>query len=187
MTITLVGGGVVAVTTEHPFYTPDRGWVESGDLKPGDKLLQRDGKTAYIATITHTTTATTVYNFSVANDHNYYVGNAGLLVHNCPIGGLDDAAEAADDVGNYLAKKAPQQVQPGVRTLEGQYINDLGRVEPWVAHYDDYGRQIGRTDYNAGNKAAGKPDTHYHRYEYGPGFSPKGKEVEKHVPGEFPG
>jgi hypothetical protein len=84
MTITLVGGGVVAVTTEHPFYTPDRGWVESGDLKPGDKLLQRNGKTARIRSITHASTTTTVYNFSVANDHNYYVGPASLLVHNCP-------------------------------------------------------------------------------------------------------
>ncbi len=186
MTITLVGGGVVAVTTEHPFYTPDRGWVESGDLKPGDKLLQRDGKTAYIASITHTTTATTVYNFSVANDHNYYVGNAGLLVHNCPILGADDAADAADDAGRYLAKKAPKQVTPGTRRLEGQHVNDQGRVEPWVAHYDEYGRQIGRTDYNAGNRTAGIPPTHYHRYEYGPGRQ-GGQEVESHIPGEFPG
>lgn len=91
MTITLVGGGVVAVTSEHPFYTPDRGWVESGDLKPGDKLLQRDGKTAYILSITHTPTATTVYNFSVETDHNYYVGSSSLLVHNC--GGAGEPAK----------------------------------------------------------------------------------------------
>jgi len=38
---------------------------------------------------------------------------------------------------------------------------DLGRVEPWTAHYDEYGRLIGRTDYNAGNLAEGIPDTHY--------------------------
>jgi hypothetical protein len=84
MTITLTDGGKVPVTTEHPFYTPDRGWVESGNLKVGDKLLQRDGKTAVIASITRTTKTTTVYNFAVANDHNYYVGSSSLLVHNCP-------------------------------------------------------------------------------------------------------
>jgi intein/homing endonuclease len=71
MSITLVGGGAVAVTLEHPFYTPGRGWVESGDLKPGDKLLQRDGKTAVTLSIAHRQTTTTVYNFSVENDHNY--------------------------------------------------------------------------------------------------------------------
>jgi hypothetical protein len=76
------------------------------------------------------------------------------------------------------------QVQPGTRRLEGQYINDQGRVEPWVAHYDEYGRMVGRTDYNAGNMAAGIPSTHYHSYEYGPGRN--GAEIESHVPGEFP-
>ncbi|WP_166665506.1 polymorphic toxin-type HINT domain-containing protein [Kribbella caucasensis] len=84
LTIKLAGGGEVPVTSEHPFYTPDRGWLESGDLKPGDKLLQRDGKTAVVAAITHSPITTTVYNFSVENDHNYYVGPSSLLVHNCP-------------------------------------------------------------------------------------------------------
>ncbi|WP_427885158.1 polymorphic toxin-type HINT domain-containing protein [Kribbella sp. GL6] len=63
--------------------------MESGDLQPGDKLLQRDGKTAYIGSITQARAAATVYNFSVEDDHNYYVGTAGLLVHNCPIGPSD--------------------------------------------------------------------------------------------------
>ncbi len=31
------------------------------------------------------------------------------------------------------------------------YVNDKGRVEPWNAKYDQYGRQIERTDFNAGN------------------------------------
>ncbi len=98
MTITLTDGGKVPVTTEHPFYTPDRGWVESGDLKVGDKLLQRDGKTAVIAEITRITKTTTVYNFAVANDHNYYVGASNLLVHNCPpIGSLDELVENVSD------------------------------------------------------------------------------------------
>lgn len=36
-------------------------------------------------------------------------------------------------------------------------------------YYDNYGRLIARTDYNAGNVAQGIPDTHYHLYEWGPG------------------
>ncbi|EGK3402806.1 hypothetical protein [Salmonella enterica] len=54
------------------------------------------------------------------------------------------------------------QVTPGTRVLEGQYINDQNKVQPWTAYYDEYGRLTGRTDYNAGNKTAGIPDTHYH-------------------------
>ena len=88
------------------------------------------------------------------------------------------------NAGNYLAGKAPKQVTPGTKVLEGQYVDDLGRVQPWKAHYDDYGRQIGRTDYNAGNKAAAIPDTHHHTYDYN-GQYPKGVESGAHIDGEF--
>ena len=82
-----------------------------------------------------------------------------------------------------VGSKAPKQVAPGVRELEGHYIDDLGRSQPWRAHYDEYGRLIGRTDYNAGNRAQGIPDIHHHRYEWGPGRTPH--EVQGHIPGEF--
>lgn len=84
--------------------------------------------------------------------------------------------------GDYLAGKAPWQVSPGTRVLEGFYVNDQGRIEPWKAYYDDYGRLIARTDYNAGNVAHGIPETHYHRYHWTQGGP---SEVESHMPGEF--
>jgi RHS repeat-associated protein len=93
-------------------------------------------------------------------------------------------AREADDVGRYLARKAPHQVTPGTRTLDGVSIDDLGRVQPWTAHYDDYGRLIARTDRNAGNAAAGIPDVHHHTYEYGPGYGNRGRETA-HIPGEY--
>lgn len=75
------------------------------------------------------------------------------------------------------------QVTPGTRVLEGQYINDQNKVQPWTAYYDEYGRLTGRTEYNAGNKTAGIPDTHYHTYEWGPEKSPL--ESGSHIPGEY--
>ncbi|MDQ6946006.1 MAG: hypothetical protein M3256_06965 [Actinomycetota bacterium] len=57
--------------------------------------------------------------------------------------------------------------------------------EPWTAHYEEYGRLIGRTDYNAGNAAQGIPDVHYHTYEYGPGYGNTGMETGSHIPGEY--
>jgi RHS repeat-associated protein len=86
-----------------------------------------------------------------------------------------------DDVFN---SKAPNRTTPGTKTLEGQHINDQGRVEPWKAHYDEYGRQIGRTDYNAGNKTEGIPDTHYHTREYNAQY-PDGRPTGDHLPGEY--
>jgi RHS repeat-associated protein len=86
-------------------------------------------------------------------------------------------------IGNYLGKKAPYQVTPGLRELEGFYVDDLGRVQPWKAYYDQYGRLTARTDYNAGNSAHGIPDVHSHTYEWGPGKTPR--ETGSHIPGEY--
>ncbi|MDQ2087482.1 hypothetical protein RBH29_13705, partial [Herbivorax sp. ANBcel31] len=88
-----------------------------------------------------------------------------------------------NEIGSYLSKKAPKQVTAGTKFLKGQYVDDLGRVQPWKAYYDKYGRLIARTDYNAGNKAAGIPNTHYHIYEWGPGKTPF--ESGSHIEGEF--
>ena len=85
---------------------------------------------------------------------------------------------------NIFSSKAPKQTTPGTKTLEGQYINDKGRVEPWKAHYDKYGRQTGRTDYNAGNKAQDIPKTHHHTKEYNSRF-PDGRSTGDHLPGEY--
>ena len=83
-----------------------------------------------------------------------------------------------------FGSKAPKQISPDPRVLEGHYVNDLGRSQPWRAHYDEYGRLIGRTDFNAGNRAAGIPDVHHHIYEYSAEF-PLGREAGSHIPGEF--
>ena len=87
------------------------------------------------------------------------------------------------NVGEYLAGKAPTQVTPGTRYLEGQYVNDQGKVQPWKAYYDEYGRLIARTDYNAGNIKHNIPSIHYHLYEWGPGKTPF--EYGSHIEGVY--
>ena len=86
-------------------------------------------------------------------------------------------------IGEYLGGKAPKQVTPGVRTLQGQYVNKDGTVQPWVAHYDDYGRSLARTDYNDGNIAAGKADPHFHLFDWS-SRGANGTDLG-HFPGEY--
>lgn len=62
------------------------GWVLSGNLRVGDHLTQRDGGASTVTAIEVRPGAQTVYNFEVAGDHNYYITDAQLLVHNCPVG-----------------------------------------------------------------------------------------------------
>ncbi len=95
----------------------------------------------------------------------------------------EEEANLAAHAGEYLAKDAIEHVTPGIRALEGVHLNGAtGRVEPWKAYYDEYGRIIGRTDYNAGNKAAGIPSIHHHLYEYSNTIIHR---IKGHPAGEF--
>ena len=38
----------------------------------------------------------------------------------------------------------------------------IGKIQPWQAHYDKFGRLLERTDWNAGIIKSGIPDTHHH-------------------------
>ncbi len=104
-----------------------------------------------------------------------------ILVTKNPLKGFSDRGTLFD---NVFSSKAPKHTTPGTKMLEGQYINDQGRVEPWKARYDDYGRQVGRTDYNAGNKAQDIPSTHHHTKEYNARY-PEGRSTGDHIQGEY--
>lgn len=73
-------------STHHPFWarqgdTPAQ-WINSGDLRIGDRLLTMDGSWRAITAITPVAGEETVYNFTVDKDHDYFVGETGFLVHN---------------------------------------------------------------------------------------------------------
>jgi hypothetical protein len=170
------GAILTGVTDNHPFWSEDRqDFVRVGELKKGDRVRVHDG----IAAVTSVSCRLArpgemLCNLEIQNEHVYQVGTTGILVHN----------SCAQTPGSYLAGKAPRQVTPGTSVLQGQYVDDLGRVQPWTAHYDEFGRMIGRTDFNAANRAAGIPDIHNHIWEYNFQY-PLGRHVPGHFPGEY--
>jgi YD repeat-containing protein len=111
LTIT-IAGTTVRVTPEHPFWKPGKGWVLAGDLRSGDQLLTRDGRTLTITRISSRAANVTVYNFEVEGDHNYYVSTAQLLVHNC-------AVKAGGGAGEQLSKGGGLFKTFGVRPGQG--------------------------------------------------------------------
>ena len=117
MTITASDGAKVTVTEEHPFYVAGLGWVMSGDLKLGDQLAQRDGSSTTITAISVQAADTTVYNFTVEGDHNYYVTEAQLLVHNCAMQSRPGALAQAWGYSTKQIRTAIERVkqQPGWR------------------------------------------------------------------------
>lgn len=78
-----INGEVIVTTEEHPFYT-DSGWVSASMLQAGDWLKQLDGTYVAVEQVEKCALAegVVVYNFEVADNHTYYVGDESVLVHN---------------------------------------------------------------------------------------------------------
>jgi RHS repeat-associated protein len=71
------------VTPTHPIWARD-GWRAAGDLAVGDEVMTLAGGWLRVSSGTWIA-ADTVYNIEVAELHDYFVGDLGVLVHNlCP-------------------------------------------------------------------------------------------------------
>ena len=80
-----INGEYIETTFNHPFYSPIYNcWVEAGVLKVGDYVVDSNGKYQVVQNteINNYDNAVTVYNFTVENNHTYYVGEKEILVHN---------------------------------------------------------------------------------------------------------
>lgn len=85
----------LGVTGEHPFYVRihrardnaasenDEGeWRQAKDLRIGDEIRKADGTWAEVESVIRRNEGAKVYNFEVADNHNYFVGQTSLLAHN---------------------------------------------------------------------------------------------------------
>lgn len=95
------GEDTLFATHQHPFFSPDLGWVEAAFLQKGDRISglgcppgsrrEFDGELSDCNVSIDSVhwipdTLVRVFNFEVQRVHNYHVGKDGLLVHNpkCP-------------------------------------------------------------------------------------------------------
>ncbi|WP_426479163.1 polymorphic toxin-type HINT domain-containing protein [Chryseobacterium sp. CBSDS_008] len=76
-----VNGTEIICTPEHPFYVSG-GWIEAKELTKGMYLTTLDGKTSLLESIIFLDEKVEVYNFEVEDNHNYYVSEKSILVHN---------------------------------------------------------------------------------------------------------
>ncbi|WP_265168146.1 DUF637 domain-containing protein [Pseudomonas solani] len=99
-------------------------------------------------------------------------------------GGTKVTATEGTFPDEVFAGKKPHQTTPGIGSVTQERYNPVtGQLEKSVIEYDQYGRQVKRTDYtNHGYGNPEKPaeyhsDPHTHIYEYGPGYGANGKET----------
>ena len=77
---------IIESSWSHPFYVIDKGEILAKDLSIQDKLLSKDRKKMNIIKYSvNKTHDTTVYEIGVQDNHNYFVGENGVLVYNEPI------------------------------------------------------------------------------------------------------
>ena len=69
------------VTGSHRFYI-DGSWVEARNLKVDDEVMYFDKSLHRIENITNVIKKDTYYNLEIEDNHNYYVSDKGVLVHN---------------------------------------------------------------------------------------------------------
>jgi hypothetical protein len=106
------------VTDSHPYWVPESGWVEVGQLAVGMDVATAAGETARVVGLRNTGRVERTYNLAVANFHTYVVGSHGTVVHNCNIeingsggaarteGHIDKVREAVRDALTSANSKA---------------------------------------------------------------------------------
>jgi len=80
-------------TPEHPFFVRYAGgsqaeWIQASQIQVGDFVLTAAGAWTEVLAISPLEKEQLVYNFEVEENHDYFVGSTGLLVHNGDCGWL---------------------------------------------------------------------------------------------------
>jgi len=65
-----------------------KGWVDAGELKPGDRLVMYSGEVLEVkeAYVEYLDRPVKVYNFEVEDWHTYFVSEYNVFVHNTVCG-----------------------------------------------------------------------------------------------------
>jgi hypothetical protein len=75
-------GETFGVTANHPFWKRNLGWLEAGDLRPGDYVWSLNRGWLTVRSVRLRSELRRVYNLEVEDDHTYSVGSLAVWVHN---------------------------------------------------------------------------------------------------------
>ncbi|TGK12921.1 hypothetical protein EHO62_19030 [Leptospira kmetyi] len=113
-------------TWNHPFWVVnEQAWVQVKDLKVGDIVQLKDGSEVPISKISsYSVSMTKVYNLEIEENHTYYVGKDGVLVHN-----YDYAATQKLATENGYVNGTKTYVDENGHTVISKTMGDKGIVE----------------------------------------------------------
>ena len=127
VTVSTSDGQQVTATPGHKFYA-NNDWVSAEDLRAGDVLVNVNGKRVIVEQVQHEIldSPVKVYNFEVADNHTYFVGDGdGMAVHN--------SACSKKDVGAYEFKvkleDGTEHIYVGKGTLARRDVSIKNKVK----------------------------------------------------------
>jgi hypothetical protein len=124
-------------TPSHPFYVKRSGetqadWIKASDIKIGDAVLSKKGSWSRVTAISPIEKPESVYNFEVEGNHDYFVGAAGLLVHNggpCAFG--TEIHQNFEEVLTQQTGTIPEdwimRTDPGIKGIDAEYVGPAER------------------------------------------------------------
>ena len=134
----------------HPFWVKrgdavDGVWMEAGTMRVGDLLQTTQGDWRRVVSITPLEGQETVYNFTVAKDHDYFVGETGFLVHNidCGCNPIFDRRDLHPDTVTGDNPRGLYPVKPtGSYSGDRQGLLDAAGIDNpgpgWAAHHQSF-------------------------------------------------
>ena len=157
------------ITENHPVYTTE-GLLDAGDLSVGNVMMTIDGEET-ITSISAIYDLTTVYNFEVSGNHNYFAN--GVLVHNvctlkegCPFVYYWNGERFVEENNILPQSTKPDRTQLDVgdcymlqnemQPVNGSYLLQL--YEPALERTELDEVQLAIIDYNSDVSVAISPD-----------------------------
>lgn len=148
LSITATDGrvGAVEATTGHPIWTED-GWVDAGNLAPGDSLRTSSGAWVQVAALQHEQRKQLVYNLTVDTSHTFFVyaGESSILTHNCSVN-WGQQGKHLPGHPNYIEGRSTVTANPDdlIRLAgTGAPVGNIPRGQAGFKERIDYGHMIG--------------------------------------------
>ena len=115
----LSNGEVLEPSPPHRFYSETRqDWVAAGELRVGELLRTWSGQAVTVESISLKAAEHRVYNLEVEQEHHFFVGESGVLVHN---GYADEVRFKRWQRGQPIDKPLPDGSEPSWDTVQSRY------------------------------------------------------------------
>ena len=127
----------IQCTGNHPFWIKDSDWLSAEQLRPGDVLELADGNDATLIETAPSEQLRHVYNFEVDGFHTYYVGDAGVWVHNTncamDVPGADGAGRVTN---NTVTLNAGRNTVTATLGADGAPLSASGNLREYFSGLD---------------------------------------------------